>query len=244
MQSATAEQGNQRRTDQYGNIGRAPYLISGDGAAICDGDGAEGRPGRVEEERMRLGDGQPGRRRLTPGRTAGEGSGEREDGGERRPRSDGQQIGDGRTGTTPVHPAILCSDDAVFYSEALPPPSENFARTPTSVPLFPSPALTTPGLIPTTTGTGESTRSIAARRVFASAVNRVISSTAVGNRLASPRSPLLGLPGPTGSRSAPLPSTRSGRASSFRSARPPRNHLLWSPSAVELVAVVRLCKKQ
>jgi hypothetical protein len=54
--------------------GRAPYLKSGDGAEICDGDGAEGRPGRVEEERLRLGDGRPGRRRLTPGRTAGEGS--------------------------------------------------------------------------------------------------------------------------------------------------------------------------
>jgi hypothetical protein len=67
VQSATAEQGNQRRTDQYGNIGRAPYLMSG--------DGAEGRPGRVEEERLLLGDGRPGRRRLTPGRTAGEGSG-------------------------------------------------------------------------------------------------------------------------------------------------------------------------
>jgi hypothetical protein len=76
---------NQRRTDQCGNIGRAPYLKSG------DDDGAEGRPGHVEEERLWPGDGRPGRRRLTPGRTAGEGSGEREDGGGRRLRSDGQQ---------------------------------------------------------------------------------------------------------------------------------------------------------
>jgi hypothetical protein len=37
-----------------------------------DGDRAEGRPGRVKEERLRLGDRRPGRRRLTPGRTAGE----------------------------------------------------------------------------------------------------------------------------------------------------------------------------
>jgi hypothetical protein len=65
--------------------------MSDDGAEICDGDGAEGRPGRVEEERLRLGHGRPGRRRLTPGRTAGEGSGEREAGGGRRLRSNGKQ---------------------------------------------------------------------------------------------------------------------------------------------------------
>jgi hypothetical protein len=45
----------------------------------------------VEEERLRVGGGRPGRRRLTPGRTAGEGSREREDGGGRRLRSEGQQ---------------------------------------------------------------------------------------------------------------------------------------------------------
>jgi hypothetical protein len=45
----------------------------------------------VEEERLRLGDRRPGRRRITPGRTAGEGSGERKDGGRRRLRSDGKQ---------------------------------------------------------------------------------------------------------------------------------------------------------
>jgi hypothetical protein len=67
------------------NIEWAPYLESG------DGDGAEGRSGRVEEERLRLGDGRPRRQRLTPGRTAGEGFGERGDGGGRRLRSDGQQ---------------------------------------------------------------------------------------------------------------------------------------------------------
>jgi hypothetical protein len=45
----------------------------------------------VEEERLRLEDGRPGRRRLTLSRTADEGSGEQEDGGGRRLRSDGQQ---------------------------------------------------------------------------------------------------------------------------------------------------------
>jgi hypothetical protein len=80
---------SQRRTDQYGNIGRAPCLKSGDLRRRRRRRG--GRPGRVEEERRRLGGGRPGRRRLTPGRTTGEGSGEREDGGGRRLRSDGQQ---------------------------------------------------------------------------------------------------------------------------------------------------------
>jgi hypothetical protein len=70
----------QRRIDQYGSVGREPYLRR-----------RGGRPGRVEEDRLRLGDGRPGRWRLTTGRTAGEGSGEREDGGGRRLRSYGQR---------------------------------------------------------------------------------------------------------------------------------------------------------
>jgi hypothetical protein len=74
----------QRRTDLW-QYRAAPYLKSG------DDDGAKGRPGRVEEERLWLEDGRPGRRRLTPGRTAGEGSGEWEDGDGRRLRGDGQQ---------------------------------------------------------------------------------------------------------------------------------------------------------
>jgi hypothetical protein len=56
----------------------------------------------VEEERLRLGDGRPGRRRLTPGRTAGEGSGEREDGDGRKLRSDGQQANSATLGLVPL----------------------------------------------------------------------------------------------------------------------------------------------
>jgi hypothetical protein len=52
----------QRRIDQYGSVGREPYLRR-----------RGGQPGRVEEDRLRLGDGRPGRWRLTTGRTAGEG---------------------------------------------------------------------------------------------------------------------------------------------------------------------------
>jgi hypothetical protein len=59
---------------------------------------------------------------------------------------------------------ITSNDDVFFYSEAIPPPSNFFVKTPSSVPLFPSPAPTIPDLIPMTTGTGESTRSIATRR--------------------------------------------------------------------------------
>jgi hypothetical protein len=58
---------------------------------------------------------------------------------------------------------ITSNDDVFFYSEAIPPPSKNFVKTPSSVPLFPSPAPTIPDLIPMTTGTGESTRSISTR---------------------------------------------------------------------------------
>jgi hypothetical protein len=47
LSRASSSSPNQRRTDRYGSIGRAPYLKSG--------DGAEGRPGRVEEERRWLG---------------------------------------------------------------------------------------------------------------------------------------------------------------------------------------------
>jgi hypothetical protein len=60
----------------------------------------------VEEERQRLGvEIGPRRRRLTPGRTAGEGSGEREDGGGRRLRRAGGLAaceGSGERGVAPL----------------------------------------------------------------------------------------------------------------------------------------------
>jgi hypothetical protein len=100
----------ERRTDQYGNIGRAPYLKSGDDegrqlvhrsvTATARRVGLAAWKKRGGGWGMEIGPG----RRLTPGRTAGEGSGEREDGSEQRlrRREDGGGAGEG-LGAPPAH---------------------------------------------------------------------------------------------------------------------------------------------